>query len=348
MYELIDILRFSTIFLQIVIIILFLKSKSRFQERGIAVFFILGVLSYLIADWDPLTEYPVLLVTAIICNFTITYSFWLFSKSLFDDKFQLKKNHLWGLLIVVLIEAILAFGLKNWVPSDSPGYIFVDLLLHGISITFVILGIVEAARNKEADLILSRHRFRSLFILFTALIMISTIMTELAFGRNDFPLVLEFIQKAFIALLTFYFAIQRLEFKTGFFNEIIEEEAIPEKAEPMIDKKLVRQLLHQMDIDKVYKTEGLTIRALAVKLEVKEYKLRQTINQQLGFRNFNDFLNSYRIQEACEILSDIQQKELTVLEIAFDLGYNSLAPFNRAFKEETGKTPTEWRKEKKA
>ena len=52
-----------------------------------------------------------------------------------------------------------------------------------------------------------------------------------------------------------------------------------------------------------------------------------------------------RVVEEFELLKDASKKEMTVLEIAFQLGYNSLAPFNKAFKAQTGVTPTEWRRQ---
>jgi AraC-like DNA-binding protein len=76
----------------------------------------------------------------------------------------------------------------------------------------------------------------------------------------------------------------------------------------------------------------------------QEYRLRRLINGELGFRNFNDFLNQYRVNEACEVLSDPSQNRKTVLEIAYSLGYQSIGPFNKAFKELTGTTPTAFRK----
>jgi AraC-like DNA-binding protein len=72
--------------------------------------------------------------------------------------------------------------------------------------------------------------------------------------------------------------------------------------------------------------------------------LRRLINQALGHRNFNSFVNRYRIAEAKAALCDPQQAEVPVLTIALDAGFSSLGPFNRAFKAETGMTPTEFRR----
>lgn len=99
-----------------------------------------------------------------------------------------------------------------------------------------------------------------------------------------------------------------------------------------------------MTIERAYRREGLTIGLLAVKLAMPEHRLRVLINDGLGHRNFNAFLNRYRIEEAKAALADPAQIGVPVLTIALDAGFQSLAPFNRAFKTDTGLTPTEFRR----
>ena len=62
------------------------------------------------------------------------------------------------------------------------------------------------------------------------------------------------------------------------------------------------------------------------------------INEGLGYRNFNAFLNRYRIDDAKAALSDPSQRDVQVLTIAMDAGFQSIGPFNRAFKADTGVT----------
>jgi AraC-like DNA-binding protein len=77
---------------------------------------------------------------------------------------------------------------------------------------------------------------------------------------------------------------------------------------------------------------------------VPEYRLRQLINEGLGHRNFNAFLNRYRIEDAKAALADPEQREVPVLTIAMDAGFQSVGPFNRAFRAATDLTPTEFRR----
>ena len=95
-----------------------------------------------------------------------------------------------------------------------------------------------------------------------------------------------------------------------------------------------------MTQDRLYRRDGLALADLAAHLGLGEAALRELINQQLGFRNFNDFLHHHRLAEATERLA---REDLPVLSIALDCGYGSIGPFNRAFKQRLGMTPTEFR-----
>jgi YesN/AraC family two-component response regulator len=77
---------------------------------------------------------------------------------------------------------------------------------------------------------------------------------------------------------------------------------------------------------------------------MQEYKLRNIINKGLGYKNFNDLLNSYRIKKAKELLLNTNEKDLSITRIALEVGYPNAAAFNRAFKQFTGLTPSEFRK----
>ena len=96
--------------------------------------------------------------------------------------------------------------------------------------------------------------------------------------------------------------------------------------------------------DNIWKQEGLTIRKLAEALDAPEHQLRKVINQGLGYRNFAHFVNERRIEAACEVLSDPVKADVPIITIAYDVGYASLGPFNRAFRDIVGESPTEYRK----
>ena len=103
-----------------------------------------------------------------------------------------------------------------------------------------------------------------------------------------------------------------------------------------------------MTAERAYRTEDLTVASLATQLAVPEYRLRRLINQRLGHRNFNAYINGLRLDEACAALADPAQRERPVLTVALYAGFQSIGPFNRAFKTVTGATPTEFWRQKLA
>jgi AraC-like DNA-binding protein len=107
---------------------------------------------------------------------------------------------------------------------------------------------------------------------------------------------------------------------------------------------LSKALRELMDGERLYRQQGLSIGDLGTRLGVPEYRVRRLINRRLGYRNFTSFINGYRLAEAKRALADPAQAKVPILTIALDAGFQSLAPFNRAFKSETGMTPSDYRR----
>ncbi|MEP5338617.1 MAG: AraC family transcriptional regulator [Algibacter sp.] len=88
---------------------------------------------------------------------------------------------------------------------------------------------------------------------------------------------------------------------------------------------------------------SLTVKSLSEKTNIPHRELSILINQELG-QHFFDFINKYRIEKAMSILKDSSKKKQTVLEILYEVGFNSKSSFNTAFKKHTNTTPTAYRK----
>jgi AraC-like DNA-binding protein len=95
--------------------------------------------------------------------------------------------------------------------------------------------------------------------------------------------------------------------------------------------------------NKFYLDPEMSVAKLSDQLGCPEYKLRNHINQTLGFKNFNDFLNYHRVKDACAILENPAKADISIYNLGMDLGFGSPVSFNRAFKKFTGKTPTEYK-----
>lgn len=100
-------------------------------------------------------------------------------------------------------------------------------------------------------------------------------------------------------------------------------------------------LLKFMETEKPYLDDRLTLQKLAEQIGLPEKQLSLLINQHAG-KHFFDFINKYRIEDAQALLK--QDHRLTVLEVLYQVGFNSKSSFYTAFKKETNLTPTDYRK----
>jgi AraC-like DNA-binding protein len=112
----------------------------------------------------------------------------------------------------------------------------------------------------------------------------------------------------------------------------------PERAEAYLKK-----LLNVMKTERPYIDGDLTLQKLADRLSIPVNHLSQIINERLG-QNFFDFINSYRVKEAQELLVDAAKKHYTVIAIAEEVGFSSKSAFNAVFKKHVNMTPSEFRK----
>jgi len=93
-----------------------------------------------------------------------------------------------------------------------------------------------------------------------------------------------------------------------------------------------------------YKMPDVTLNLISKKLNIQSYLLSRIINSRYQ-KNFNDFINDYRISDAKKMLSHPDYTNLTIASIAYEVGFNSLSSFNDAFKKREKKTPSKFRSE---
>ena len=106
--------------------------------------------------------------------------------------------------------------------------------------------------------------------------------------------------------------------------------------------KLKEKIICTVNEDKVYKDHNITLGLFAKQINITPHILSQVINEYFKC-NFNDFINSYRIEEAKKMLTDIKNSNYTIASIAYECGFNTLSAFNNAFKKFTGLTPTQYK-----
>ena len=116
---------------------------------------------------------------------------------------------------------------------------------------------------------------------------------------------------------------------------------------PDLDESELKALEQRLELEfsenKLYKRPDLVLEDVSLALDTSSRNVSFLINQRLA-ENFYDFVNRYRIEEAKRILIENKDAKLTVLEVMYEVGYNSKSSFNTQFKRKTGMTPTDFKK----
>lgn len=110
---------------------------------------------------------------------------------------------------------------------------------------------------------------------------------------------------------------------------------------PQVAERLANRLQELMETEELYLDSDIKLTNLAQRLNVNSHHLSQVINDQLGM-NFYELINNSRVEKAKYLLQD-PNCEMTILEIAFNVGFNNKTSFNNAFKKYVGMTPTQFR-----
>lgn len=279
--------------------------------------------------------------------------FWIFVRALFDDAFVPRPVHAlaWGgVALLSLANCLLAVTQGAWALREvTVG------LQRAVPLLFAVLAAQAAAQHWRADLVEERRRLRLFIVVTGVTYTVAMLAARLASPSGRLPPLLALVDVAAMLAMIAVIAWHLLRLGPSELFPLAEPALATAEPEPApaagpdpAEERLAQVLERTMAQERAYRDEGLSVSTLATRLAVPEYRLRRLINQRLGHRNFNAFVNGYRLAEASTALADPKRRELPVLSIALEAGFQSIGPFNRAFKAATGLTPTEFRRGKLA
>jgi AraC-like DNA-binding protein len=300
--------------------------------------------------------------------------FWVFAKILFDDDFRPGLGHSLFWLVVALSSAInCAFGadLSPWLHR------ILELVQRATPLLCAVLVVLAAGSHWTTDLVERRRSLRAFITVGGVIYSVVLLALRLSTSRGTLSPSLALVDTSILLLLVGGVAARALVVQSpellGFASAASHPrlgslltkaeggaspvEGAGEPSAPVSsiaapvsdpDRELAARIVARMSGERLYSRPDLTVASLATTLAVPEYRLRRTINQALGFRNFNAFVNSFRLAEAREALTDRNRDHLPILSIALETGFQSIGPFNRTFKTSTGLTPSEFREKYKA
>jgi AraC-like DNA-binding protein len=102
------------------------------------------------------------------------------------------------------------------------------------------------------------------------------------------------------------------------------------------------KLIRVMEVDRLFIESNLTLHKLANKMSISPNHLSQLLNERLN-QSFFDFVNSHRVEEAKKMLRNPASNNLTMLAIAYEVGFSSKSTFNSVFKKYVNMTPSKYK-----
>lgn len=312
---------------------------------------LVGVICYLL--WPTLPPMP--LTGAFLVNLPVILvpaAFWLFTHLLCREEEPFPR---WGWIPIGLSIASSIFVRYAPVSLASGIQALLFNLSQLLSMGLVGAGMLTLLGQFHSDLVEERRRLRAILLIAVGVYMLIVIGAESLFTYRPVPNGVPTLHALLASLLSLAACLWLLALSPSALGESLPPSAVPvEEAAPaptQVPSPDEQQLAQMRKLQAHmqnggYRQTGLTIRELAEQLDTREHLLRILINRHLGYRNFNEYLNQFRIDEASARLANPEQAHLPVLTIALDIGYRSLSPFNAAFKRRHNLTPTEYRRQK--
>lgn len=355
--------------LLLAVFILSVKSKNKISNYLFAAFLVLNALEF--SGWFLSFFHYVpnnILIGKILLTYLLMPVFYLYVLSVCYSDFKLRWCHLWHITPYIIANFVM---IPRFYLSDTSQkielfqnynelyeIIFLHVSLHLQSVIYITAAFIALKKARKifvenySSNTIDTYKWLFQLILFTAILYgVAIVKNILKYsGREDMFSASQIIVSLIVLCVVCWYVLKALRYpnifsgvnsKIKLTNSLIEESN--SKQNPT-SKDDIQRLTFYMQTEKPYLNPSLSIRNLAEEISMNSRDLSILINQKLQL-HFFDFVNEYRIREAMDILRNPTKNELTILEILYDVGFNSKSSFNTAFKKHTGKTPTEFRKQ---
>ncbi|MFH1198160.1 MAG: helix-turn-helix domain-containing protein [bacterium] len=284
---------------------------------------------------------------------------YFYTRSLTDRKFQFSVKHLVHFIpyaIGVVVLSTLYFRssgeqhefINNFYYDRARlfelAFRYADILLRACY-TFFALKILYRYKEELKNEFSSTEKFdytwlKQLLIYCMISIFFLLIITVMNLGNN-----IRLIVGVYFSLLMYVIGYKFIKLKDIYSPAITEEKKVKYQKSGLSEKdkqEIGKQLENLMKKEKLHHESDISCGRLSLALSVNQNHLSQVINERFG-KNFFEYINSYRIEEAKLLLISKEAKDWTILAIAFEVGFQSKSTFNSVFKKITKMTPSQYR-----
>ena len=359
------------VILFLALFLLTVKTKHKLGNQLFAFFLIgnaLDACKYLIH------HIPENFINLEVFRWSIVYlvppSFYLYVLSVCYANFRLKPKHLLHAIPFIAYNLILISGIyfentpmklhfikaMNQMPIIDFFQILFELLFQVYFIASLLVirktraVYLENYTNPNISLINALNKITIVYYLLHFLVLLRWVITfTLGLGEvSQWIVTLDGFTFLICTCWYLFIALNNPEFFRGVNSYLKSIKDVVPKQKPSLlvaeEKNKQIEFLKDFMVEKEpYLDSSLTIQDLSKQVKMPVKDLSTLINLYMD-KHFFDFVNEYRIEKAMQILRDSSQKELTILEILYQVGFNSKSSFSTSFKKHTGKTPTDFRK----
>ncbi|WP_299366307.1 AraC family transcriptional regulator [Winogradskyella sp.] len=231
----------------------------------------------------------------------------------------------------------------------------VIVVLKVLSLSFYALGIYNIYKNKEEKRGVKKLEFksrviweRSIMIIFFGYALVYVLHGTVVVRFIEYQ-PFTYLKTVFMITMIFYMALMsglRPEIIMNANNNSEGSDKLPIKYEKSnltqsLSNELKEKLIELLINDKVYKNNNINLELLSEMLGTTRHNTSQVINEHFGM-SFYDLVNHFRIIEAVDIFDKDKKRNLNIIEVAYEVGYNNKVTFNKAFKKHMNQTPSSY------
>ncbi|WP_289644520.1 helix-turn-helix domain-containing protein [Maribacter aestuarii] len=345
------------------------KGKNRFSNRIFGVFLLLSAIDNVFVS-RLLNDNYLALSTAISTTVFLQLPiFFLYVNSVCYTDFKLKKIYLLHAIPYIIVN-LLMLSSNYGIDSDSPLILLsglsvqlknkiIHIIIHVQVFSYLLASYMVVRRSKKLYLenyanaaIPFYHWLLQLMSVLFILHVTALFKNIYKFSSDDVIYRGTLISLISLELLIFCWYVLKALNHPELFKSVDSKLKLTSDLIKAADRSTVlsahedeevRKVRSYMSAEKPFLEPSLTINELADYVQLPTKDLSIIINHKMG-QHFFDFVNEFRISEAKKLLKNPDKKEYTVLEILYEVGFNSKSSFNTAFKKNTGLTPTAYRK----
>ncbi len=331
------------------------KRKSRLNYVISAIWLITGILLLLLLrDTVEPQEYERLLLTDLFepsLNFLLGPLLYFYFRNIIRNEHAIDRSVLLHFipaaasLIVLVPVFVLRYAAEDGRPSlfaitleRAPGLVYalssVSVLIYLFACLKICIEILHAIGRRRGMVLYLVLLFLIVLAAIEAVLLCAIILNEILLYQLAGVIAIQL-------LLALYLTGRRHpEFENDLIIEYSKAKYEKSKIEGLNVEAIVKRLHDMMETERAYLNDELTLPVLSSRLGISPQQLSQIINERIG-KGYSAYINDFRLKYAEQLLT--HNREMTILRIAYQSGFNSKSSFNSQFKKKYGMAPTEYR-----